>query len=121
MIKKTLAPVLLMAASLAGAAQPSEKEAKALMRDVRRVDAELKRDVGLSIRETSLLLHESSTTYQPKWVLERSGDLKLLQRMETKGFIRLHVQKGLPDGRQSEEEFVSYEATDRGLLIMAVL
>lgn len=91
------------------------------MGNVRKIDAELKHDVGLSIRETSLLLGESSTTYQPKRELERRGEFKLLQRMENEGFIRLHVRKGLPDGGEPAEEFVSYKATDRGLLILAML
>ena len=65
-----------------------------------------------------MLLSASPSSFQPKWVLERTGKWKLVLLLQEKGYITIKTSKGLPDGQEPDAEFVSYVATKEGQAII---
>jgi hypothetical protein len=110
--------VLLMAAGAASAIGPAPKLAEAAAA----VESKSMQSLGVGIRSLALLLDASPSNFQPVWVLEQDGKMRLLKQLEAKGLIKLTIQAKLPDGTaMGEGGVVNYVATPAGRSVIAAL
>lgn len=75
--------------------------------------------LGVSLGAVSYLSQIRSSSYIPLDYLEQSGNMRLINELEKAGYIAKHQRKGLPDGTQPEEVFVTLRPTEIGINIIA--
>lgn len=100
-------------------ASPVDERLLSLFSSARQIDKNAKKAIGIEIREISLLLQQSSTSYQSKKDMDDSGDFAHLVELQKFGYIIVNVSKGLPDGSHPSEQFVRYVATDKGRILIS--
>lgn len=116
---KLLLAILVAAFSLGCVASQPDKD---VMREtIRKMDSQLDRQYGLTIKKISVLMQESASAYQPKWYLEQKGYYSLLIEMERDGFLEMEEVSNLPDGSNAGGSLVRYIATDKGAEVISSL
>jgi len=84
----------------------------------RAVDQNARDTLGIGVRSLAMLLGASEYAFQPKWAVEKNGSWDRLQQLAAKGYITISSTKGLPDGSNADQEFISYVATEKGRAII---
>ena len=75
--------------------------------------------LGVSLGAVSYLSQITPSSYIPLGYLEQSGSMELINELENAGYITKHERKGLPDGNESEDMFVTLRPTELGINVIA--
>lgn len=75
--------------------------------------------LGVSLGAVAYLSQITPNSYMPLDYLEHSGTMELISELANAGYITKHERKGLPDGHQPEEMFVTLRPTELGINVIA--
>lgn len=71
--------------------------------------------LGVSLNALRYLVGASPNSYLQLPHLERSGEINYIRELEAKGYVRMQVVQGLPDGTQSNETFLRVIPVGQGI------
>ena len=73
--------------------------------------------LGVSLNALRYLIDASSSSYLLLSHLEQNGDIDLLRELEKKGYVRLQITQGLPDGTSKSDKFARIIPSSEGLVL----
>jgi hypothetical protein len=95
-----LALLITVVPTVAIAADPKEIERK-----VAQLNEESVKLLGVSLNALRYLVDADGNSYLLLSHLERSGEIKFIRELETKGYVTVQTVQGLPDGGEKNERF----------------
>ena len=73
--------------------------------------------LGVSLNALRYLVEASSTNYLLLSHLEQTGDINLLRELEQKGYVKVQITQGLPDGTSKSDRFARVIPLGDGLAL----
>lgn len=79
---------------------------KEIQQRVVQLNAQSVKLLGVSLNALRFMVGADANSYHHLGHLEKSGDIKFIRELETKGYVKTQVIQALPDGTQRNETFL---------------
>lgn len=84
-------------------------------RKVEDLNVQSLKSFGVSLNALLYLVESSPNSYLLLWHLEETGSINYIRELENKGYIKVEIVTGLPDGNEKNEKFLRIKAIDKGI------
>ena len=107
-------PMLALAAACSAPSGGPAQVATSAPDAAAKLNAQAKTQCGVDIRSLALLFEADSGNYLNKGAFMGRESWFSLQNLESQGLVKARTLRGLPDGRESDTEFIVVELTSKG-------
>ena len=107
--KYIIAIVLIMSFS------PLSANDLSLEEKIQQLNQQTIKSLGISLNALTYLVEADSTSYMPLWHVKELGKFQFIKELENAGYVKIIIQRGLPDGSQPIEEFLNIVPLKTGI------